>query len=456
MGIDIPKTVNDLRTTFHSGVTRPAAWRKQQLEGIAAMMKEREDVFVKALQADMRKPRFEAFGAEVSYLLNDAKHAIKNLDDWMRPEKVSTNIVNLPATSRILREPLGVVLIIGPWNYPLQLVLSPLIGAIAAGNTAVLKPSEVTANAAAALAEWLPKYVDPAAVRVVEGGVEETTQLLKERFDHIFYTGNGHVGRIVMEAAAKHLTPVTLELGGKSPVIIDQDVDLDAAVRRTLWGKFFNAGQTCLAPDYVLVHKSVEAAFLGKCKTMLREFYGDDPKKSPDFTRIVNQRHHKRLMAMLGDGEVVVGGESDEADCYIAPTIVSIKPDSKLMSDEIFGPILPVMPVDSIDAAINFINGRPKALALYVFTKNSAVSDAVLARTSSGGACVNEVVTHFTVTNLPFGGVGESGMGAYHGRASFETFSHRKSVLNKLTMGEPPVRYPPYTATKEKWLRRLL
>jgi aldehyde dehydrogenase (NAD+) len=350
-----------------------------------------------------------------------------------------------------------VALIIAPWNYPLQLSLGPLVGALAAGNCAVLKPSELAPATARLLAERLPGYLDPACVRVVEGEVAETTALLAERFDHIFYTGNGAVGRIVLEAAAKHLTPVTLELGGKSPCYVDASADLAVAARRIAWGKFFNAGQTCIAPDYVLAHAAIRDRLLDLLRATLRDFYGDDPRTSPDYARIVNARHHRRLSALLGAGTVVVGGESDEAQRYLAPTVLAdVPPDAPVMREEIFGPILPVLAVADADAAIAFVNARPKPLALYLFAADRAVEERVLARTSSGGATVNHVMLHFLVPELGFGGVGPSGMGAYHGRASFEVFSHRKGVLRQSTAIDVPLLYPPFSDAKKGWVRRLL
>jgi aldehyde dehydrogenase (NAD+) len=349
------------------------------------------------------------------------------------------------------------VLIISPWNYPIQLLLGPLVGALAAGNTALLKPSEMAPHTAAALAELVPRYLDSDSIKVVEGGVPETTALLKERFDHIFFTGNGTVGRIVMRAAAEHLTPVTLELGGKSPCIVDRSVDLEVAAKRIAWAKFFNAGQSCTSVDYVLVHQSMEDALVHRLEAAVREFYGDDPKESPDFARIVNERHHQRLSELLSEGELVCGGETDAETRYIAPTIIrGVTRDMKVMKEEIFGPILPVVSVRDIDEAIDFVNAGDKPLALYVFSRSAKRVKRVLRETSSGGACINECIAHMVVPELPFGGVGESGMGAYHGRASFETFSHRKSVLEKSTKVDPPVRYPPYTDEKAKWMRRLL
>jgi aldehyde dehydrogenase (NAD+) len=456
--IEVGATVARLRDTFESGRTKAYEWRARQLDGLARMLAENERAILDALHADVGKPALEAYTAEVAYTAGEVAHARKHLRSWMKPERVSTPVISQPGTSRIHRDPLGVVLIIGPWNYPFQLVMGPLVGAIAAGNCVVLKPSEVAPAVSALVAKLVPLYLDTDGVAVIEGGVPETTALLEERFDHIFYTGNGTVGRIVMAAAAKHLTPVTLELGGKSPCIVDRDVDLEVAAKRIAWGKFFNAGQTCVAPDYVLVHEAVHDRLLELLTSTLRDFYGVDPKSSVDFGRIVNARHHQRLMKLLsGSGTVVVGGQGDEAERYLAPTILRDVPaDSPVMAGEIFGPILPVLKVKSIDDAVRFINARPKPLALYVYSTNDDVQQRVLDGTSSGGAVVNHCWLHLAVPGLPFGGVGESGMGAYHGKLSFETFSHRKAVLKKPTSIDPPLIYPPYTESKETWIRRLL
>jgi aldehyde dehydrogenase (NAD+) len=336
-------------------------------------------------------------------------------------------------------------------------VLLPLVGAIAAGNCAVLKPSEVAPNVSALVAKWVPKYLDPKAVKVVEGGVPETTALLREKWDHVFYTGNGTVGRIVMQAAAKNLTPVTLELGGKSPCIVDENVDLDLAAKRIVYGKFFNAGQTCVAPDYVLVHDRVHDALVNRMVSAIREFYGDDPQQSPDYARIVNERHHARLTRLLADADVVTGGETDLSDRYIAPTILrNVSGDHSVMQEEIFGPILPVISVPSVESAIRFVNERPKPLALYVFARKKDTQDRVLAGTSAGGTTINHIWLHVGVLQLPFGGVGDSGMGAYHGHRSFETFSHRRAVLKKPLLPDPPMLFPPYSARKLRWIKRLL
>ena len=453
----IPEIVARLRETFRDRRTKPLEWREEQLRRLGELLSRHGDELVAALQADLRKPSLEAWMADIASTRAEADLARKQLRAWTKPERVRIPLSQRPGRARIVRDPLGVVLIIGPWNYPVQLVLTPLVGALAAGNCVVLKPSEVTAHTSAALAKLVPRYLDPDAVAVVEGGVTETTALLAERFDHIFYTGNGRVGRVVMAAAAKHLTPVTLELGGKSPCLVDSDVDMDVAVRRIAWGKFLNAGQTCIAPDYVLVHESRERELLDGLARTLREFYGDDAQRSPDLARIASDRHHERLVKLLESGEVVAGGQTDAAERYVAPTILrDVKPDSPVMEDEIFGPILPVLKVRDMDQAIDFVNQREKPLALYVFTRRPEVEERVVSRTTSGGVCVNATLWHIANPHLPFGGVGESGLGAYHGRHSFEVFSHRKSVLRKPSRFDVRFVYPPYTKGKLALLKRLL
>jgi aldehyde dehydrogenase (NAD+) len=351
-----------------------------------------------------------------------------------------------------------VVLIIGPWNYPVQLVLAPLVGALAAGNFAVIKPSELAPATSRFLAETLPRYLDPECVQVVEGGAVESAALLAERWDYIFYTGNPSVGRMVMEAAAKHLTPVTLELGGKSPCIVDRSANLRVAARRIMWGKLMNAGQVCLAPDYVLVDEAVEAELLMHLAAAIKDFYGEDPRKSPDFARIVNQRHFQRLMRLIeGGGQIYLGGDSREDELYCVPTILTKTPaDAPIMQEEIFGPILPVLTVKSAGEAIAFVNQREKPLALYLFAEDAQVKRQVINGTSSGSVTVNYPCVQAAMPGLPFGGVGDSGMGAYHGRASFETFSHRKSVFMKGTWPDPSLAYPPLSNLKERIIRKLM
>ena len=450
--------VGRLRAGYLSGRTRPLLYRQQQLEGLARFLKECEGEIEAALDQDMRRPSFEAYPSEIALIVAEVALARKKLGSWTRPERVATAMACQPGRSWIQREPLGVVLIIGPWNYPLQLLLLPLVGAIAAGNCAVIKPSELAPATGRLIATRLPQYLDAGCVQVVLGGAAEATALLAERFDSIFYTGGETVGRIVMRAAANHLTPVTLELGGKSPCIVDRHTDLQVAARRIMWGKFYNAGQTCVAPDYVLAHQEIEEPLLAQMKQTLHDFFGDQPQAGRDYGRIINGRHYERLMKLLeGGGEIVTGGTGEAADCYIAPTILrNVPTDAPVMESEIFGPILPVLKVKDVDEAIAFVNSRAKPLALYLFTRDAEVQAKVLEHTTSGGVTVNHTLLHLVNPSLPFGGVGASGMGAYHGRATFETFSHRKSVLVKRTWLDPWFFYPPYDDAKRKWVRRII
>jgi len=459
---EIPKLVAKLRDTFDSGHTRPHAWRKQQLKQMKALLREGEDELARALQEDLGKAPIEAWATELNLVSREIDHMLSKLDAWAKPRRVHVPIQLQPAKARIIPEPLGVVLVIAPWNYPVQLQLLPIASAIAAGNAVIGKPSELAPATSAAMARLVANYMDPDAAAIVEGAAEETQALLAERFDHIFYTGGPNVARIVMEAAAKHLTPVTLELGGKSPAIIDRNVDLDGAARRVVYGKFVNTGQTCVAPDYILVDQSVEQPFVDRLVANLKTFYGDDPKASKDYGKIVNDRHFGRLVGLLDAGgyqETVTGGK-DKADAsarYMPPTILrGVDPNARVMQEEIFGPILPVIPVPDVDAAISFVNAREKPLSLYVFSKDKSAANKVLRRTSSGSACVNTAIIHLAVPDLPFGGGGESGMGAYHGGRGFDTFSHLKSVLDKPTKPDPPLLYPPYKKVRERLLRRVL
>lgn len=445
-----------LRASFDSGKTRPEAWRRGQLERLKAMVEENESAINEALHADLGKSGFEARMTEIGTVLSEIDHTLSRLKSWMQPKKVSTPLSNQPGNSRIVHEPLGVVLIMAPWNYPVNLVLTPLIGAIAAGNCAAIKPSEVSAHTSALLARLIPAYLDPDAFEVFEGGADVSTALLEERFDHIFFTGSEQIGRIVMTAAAKYLTPVTLELGGKSPCIIHEDCDLSTAARRVAWGKFLNAGQTCIAPDYVLVHESVAEAFVERLGVSIRKFFGKDPKTSPDYPRIINERHFDRVAGLMSGGNIAIGGETDRSEKYIAPTVLTgVSPEADVMREEIFGPVLPVITYRTLDDAIRFVTSRPKPLALYLFAKSKEIYRQVIERTSSGGACINDVVMHLAVPDLPFGGVGASGMGAYHGRASFDTFSHKRAVLTKSEHFDVPLRYPPFSRLKLRGLKWL-
>ncbi|MFF9276738.1 aldehyde dehydrogenase family protein [Streptomyces griseosporeus] len=422
-----------LRAAFRTGRTQPVAWRTGQLRDLRRMLTEKGDELADALHADLGKSRTEAFRTEIDFTVREIDHTLDHLDDWLRPEPAPVPAhLGADATAWTQYDPLGVVLVIAPWNYPAQLLLAPVVGALAAGNAVVAKPSELAPATSAALARLIPAYLDTEAVAVVEGGVPETTALLAERFDHIFYTGNGTVGRVVMRAAAEHLTPVTLELGGKSPAFVDATADLDVVADRLVRGKFLNAGQTCVAPDYVLTDPETAAALEPRLADAVKNVYGTDPQTSGAYGRIVNERHFDRLTALLGSGRVVVGGTGDRADKYLAPTVLAdVDPASPVMREEIFGPILPIVTVAGLDAAIDFINDRDKPLALYVFSGSAEARSRIAAETSSGGLGYGLPLAHLTVSDLPFGGVGESGMGNYHGRYSLETFSHRKAVLDK-------------------------
>jgi len=451
----IAPAVERLRAAFDRGHTRPLEWRKQQLQRVLDMVEARGQDLVEAIQADFGKPELEAWTTDVGQASSEASAALKKLDRWVRPERVGLPIPGM-GRSEIHHDPLGVVLIISPWNYPVGLLLSPLVGAIAAGNAAVLKPSEVTPHTSRALASAVAEFLDPEAIALVEGGVEETQALLELRFDHIMYTGNGAVGRIVMEAAARHLTPVTLELGGKSPCIVDATADLEVTARRIAWGKFINCGQTCIAPDYVLAEPAVAAELAERIGRCVKDFYGDDPKASPDYARIVNERHCARVAKLIEGEDAAFGGQVDPSDRYIAPTLLrDVSPDAPVMGEEVFGPVLPVVQVADLDEAIAFVNDRDKPLALYLFSNDRARQDRVLAETSSGGACINGTILHIANAKLPFGGVGPSGMGAYHGRHTFETFSHRKSVLRRGFRFDLKLMYPPYSARKTSMAKKL-
>ncbi|MFE9425959.1 aldehyde dehydrogenase family protein [Kitasatospora sp. NPDC006697] len=429
---DPAAVVARLRSTSAAGLTRPLSWRLSRLAALRALLTEQSAEFLAALEADLGKNAAEAYRSEIGFTLNELDHTVAHLDQWLSPAPAAVPAAFQPAEARVVREPLGVVLIIAPWNYPLQLALAPLVGALAAGNTVVVKPSELAPATSAALARLLPRYLDRESVAVVEGAVPETTALLEQRFDHIFYTGNGAVGRIVMTAAAKHLTPVTLELGGKSPAVVEPGADLAVTARRIAQGKFQNAGQTCVAPDYVLAVGDTAAALERQLAEAVQELYGPDPASSPAYGRIVNERHHDRLTALLGEGRIVTGGTHDRARRYLAPTVLAdVSPEAPVMQAEIFGPVLPIIPVPDLDAAIAFINERDKPLALYAFTESEQTKRRLTEETSSGGLVFGLTVSHLAVPELPFGGVGESGMGRYHGPYSIDAFSHLKAVFDK-------------------------
>ncbi|XP_047400025.1 aldehyde dehydrogenase family 3 member A2 isoform X2 [Sciurus carolinensis] len=448
--------VQQLRQAFRSGRSRPLRFRLQQLEALRRMVQECEKDILEAIAADLCKSEFNAYSQEVITVLGEIDLMLGNLHEWVTAKPVKKNLFTMLDEAYIQPEPLGVILIIGAWNYPFVLTMQPLVGAIAAGNAVIIKPSELSENTSKILAKLLPQYLDQDLYAVVNGGVEETTELLKQRFDHILYTGNAAVGKIVMEAAAKHLTPVTLELGGKSPCYIDKDCDLDIVCRRITWGKYMNCGQTCIAPDYILCEASLQNQIVQKIKETVKEFYGENIKESPDYERIINLRHFKRIRSLLEGQKIAFGGETDEATRYIAPTILTdVDPETRVMQEEIFGPVLPIVPVKNADEAINFINEREKPLALYVFSHNNELIKRMIDKTSSGGVTGNDVIMHFTLNSLPFGGVGSSGMGAYHGKHSFDTFSHHRPCLLKSLKreGANKLRYPPNSQSKVDWAK---
>ncbi|KAM3849751.1 aldehyde dehydrogenase family 3 member A2-like [Diretmus argenteus] len=450
------KAVARARKAFLTGRSKPLEHRIRQLKNLQRLFVERQTEISDAMKKDLNKSEvgtqlFETLGLE-----GEINLAIKKLKEWAAPRPVEKNLLTLSDTVYIQPEPLGVVLIIGAWNYPWAVTIQPLIGAMAAGNAAVVKPSEVCAHTSKVMEYLLPIYIDKELYPVVTGGVPETQELLRQRFDHIFYTGNSMVGRLIMEAAAKHLTPVTLELGGKSPCYIDKNCDISIACRRITWGKYTNCGQTCIAPDYILCEPSIQDRVIEEVKKSIEDFYTDNPKTCTDYGRIINQRHFKRIMAMTEDSTVAVGGESDESDCYIAPTVLrDVKPEAKVMQEEIFGPLLPVLPVGGLDEAIKFINQGEKPLALYIFSPDKKVIKRMIDETSSGGVLANDCLVHYSVSTLPFGGVGNSGMGSYHGKFSFDQLSHlRGCLIKELKMeGVNSMRYPPHTPKKLGWAR---
>uniref|UniRef100_A0A671W9Z7 Aldehyde dehydrogenase n=1 Tax=Sparus aurata TaxID=8175 RepID=A0A671W9Z7_SPAAU len=444
------------RKAFETGRSKPLEYRIYQLKSLQRLFIERQQDVSDAIKKDLNKSEVGTQLYETLGLEGEISLAIRKLKDWAAPRPVEKNLLTISDTVYIQPEPLGVVLIIGAWNYPWAVTIQPLIGAIAAGNAAVVKPSEVCVHTAKVMEELLPLYIDKELYPVVTGGVPETQELLRQRFDHIFYTGNSMVGKVIMEAAAKNLTPVTLELGGKSPCYIDKDCDITVACRRVAWGKYTNCGQTCIAPDYILCEPSIQNRVIEEVKKAIKEFYTDDPKTCPDYGRIINQRHFKRIMAMLEDSTIAVGGENDESDCYIAPTVLQdVKPEAKVMQEEIFGPLLPILSIGSLDEAIKFVNKREKPLALYVFSQDNKVINKMRDETSSGGLLANDCLVHYSVSSLPFGGVGNSGMGCYHGKFSFDQLSHlRACLIKQLKMeGVNSMRYPPHTAKKLGWAR---
>jgi aldehyde dehydrogenase (NAD+) len=443
------------RQFFRAGTTKNVDFRITQLQTLKKVVIDNESAIIAALKADLNKPLFEAYGSEFSSVIQEINYALKNIKNWVKAKKAAIPIFLLPGSAQIISEPLGVVLIIGPWNYPFTLNLLPLIGAIASGNCAVVKPSEFAPHTSKLIAEIISKHFPLEYIAVIEGDVEVSQKLLQEKFDHIFFTGGTATGKIIMAAAAKYLTPVTLELGGKSPCIVDKDIDLEVAARRIAWGKFYNAGQTCVAPDYVLIHQEIKAEFLKAVEKCIQEFYGENPKNSPDYGRIINQKQFSRV-ANLIQGDILCGGETNADELYISPTVIdNISWEDAIMQDEIFAPILPVIEYRDINDVIDKINLRPKPLALYLFSKNKNLQQKILCETSSGGVCINDVLKQTSGSTLAFGGVGDSGIGSYHGKASFDTFSHYKSVVTRPFFLDAKILYAPYEG-KLSLLKKLL
>lgn len=447
--------IDSQRKFFNTHVTKGIQFRRKQLKVLYNALKQNEQLLHDAIYKDFKKSEFDNYTTELALLYRDIQEARKMIFKWARKQNVSTGLINFPASSYIIPEPLGMCLVIGAWNYPYQLSFAPAIAAIAAGNTVVLKPSELPKHTSAVMAKIIKENFDPAFFTVIEGGVDETQELLQQKFDKIFFTGSTKVGKIIYKAAAENLTPVTLEMGGKSPAIVTESCDLKVSVKRIVWGKFLNAGQTCIAPDYVLVHKSIEQKFLEQLKS---EISGQKfAFENDNYVQIINDSNFERLKKMLVPEKIIFGGETDSESRYIQPTLMTnISMKDAVMQEEIFGPILPIISYESLDEVIKTVNSFSKPLACYLFTKNKAVKKRILKEISFGGGAINETVMHITNPNLPFGGVGQSGIGNYHGEAGFKTFTHYKSVMDKPTWFDPFVRYSPHTSFRLKLMRWMM
>lgn len=442
---DIQSVVERQRAYFLCDETKDISFRMDALRKLKSAIQACEGEILKALKEDLNKSDFEAYATEIGIVYSELDDALKHLPGWARKKRVRTPVMHFKASSWMVPEPYGVVLIMSPWNYPFQLSLAPLIGAMAAGNCAVVKPSSYSPRTSAVVAKILGECFSEEYIAVVEGGREANQELLKQKFDYIFFTGSVNVGKTVMEAASKHLTPVSLELGGKSPCIVHKDANPELAARRIIWGKCLNSGQTCVAPDYLLVHRDIKDRVISAMKTSIIEFFGEKPCQSPEYPKIINEKHFNRLKGLLSDGRILVGGDVNEATHQIAPTIVDqITWESPVMQEEIFGPILPVLTFDDIDEVVAAVNSRPKPLALYLFTNDKSVEKRIVKSISFGGGCINDTIVHLATSFMPFGGVGESGMGRYHGKWSFDTFTHEKSILKKSCRLDIKLRYPPY------------
>jgi len=449
------RLVKDQRDFFLSGSTLPCDFRLEQLSKMKALIRQNEEKIIQALFSDFRKPPVETYMSEIYLTLDELNLSVRNLRKWMKPKRVSSNLLNFPSTSMIMKEPFGVTLIISPWNYPFQLGILPLIGAMAAGNCAVLKPSEYSPATSGLMEEIINNNFPSGYVHVVNGGIETSSQLLEQKSDLIFFTGSSNIGRIVAAAAARNLTPCILELGGKNPCIVEKDYDLKLAARRIVWGKFFNGGQTCIAPDYLYVHEEIHDELIRQLIRRIEEQLGKDPHRSGDLARIINEKNFRRIVSYIDNSKVVYGGTYDESEKYISPTLLDrVTWEDAVMQDEIFGPVLPVMTYSKIEEVIEKLKYTDKPLSFYLFTRSGRIQELLLNQISFGGASVNDTISHFINPNLPFGGIGQSGYGAYHGKYTFDTFSHNKSVLKRGSWLDVPLRYPPYTRKKIKQIRK--
>ncbi len=453
----LEKIATVLRDAHRNGAPFNVKMRIQKLAHLKKVIVRSEPEIVQALKKDLGKSEFETYATEIGFILEEINYMIKNIESWAKVKKVKTPITLFPGKSFIHSEAYGVVLIISPWNYPFQLCLSPFIGAIAAGNKVVLKPSEFAAETSSIIKKIVSEVFTENEVSVIEGGLEETQALLTQKFDYIFFTGSTGVGKIIMKAASEHLTPVTLELGGKSPCLIEESANIDIAAKRVAWGKFLNAGQTCVAPDYVLIPIGMQDVFVQRLKFHITTFYGLNVKTSHDYPRIVNNRHFDRLNDLLIKDKIAVGGELNREENFIGPTVMkNVELSDKVMLDEIFGPILPIIPYDHLEDAIKIIMNFPKPLAFYLFSEKSEKKDYIISKVPFGGGCINDTVIHLANPNLPFGGVGTSGIGSYHGQKSFETFTNYKSLYKQGTLVDIPLRYPPYNEQKLSWIKFFL
>lgn len=456
---DVDSLLNKHNEFFYTQTTKNIDFRIEQLKKLKSGIKKYENKIMDALYKDLRKNKVEAYTTEIGFVYRSIEETIKNLKKWAKPKKVKTPIYLMPGKSVIVSEPYGTVLVMGPYNYPFQLVIEPLVGVIAAGNCAVLKPSEIAPHVSEVTTEMIKEIFNENYISCVQGGIETNTSLINANFDYIFFTGSVAVGKIVMEAAAKNLTPVTLELGGKSPVIVHKDASIKSTAKKIIWGKTVNSGQTCVAPDYIIVHEEVKERLIEEMKIAIRAFYGDDIEISDALGRIINNKHFNRLKNILekDKARIIYGGEHDEKDRYIAPTIIEISSwDAACMGEEIFGPILPVMTYSDLNKAINDINKQPKPLAVYLFTNNKEVEDKVINEISSGSVSINDTILHLANTKLPFGGVGNSGIGSYHGEESFKTFSHKKSILKRGNKFNTTMMYPPYGEKQLNLIKKFL